>query len=1303
MKNFIIGLFTVLVSFVCTALGLSDSEAPFVWTNYPIDVPPGAVYALRQSPGGMAWIGSNRGLYTFDGFNAYAVADTTGYPFAAQVYAMIKEDNGAIWLGTNNGLFRYCPSDRLVHGVAGNFPNEIRAMLRDEEGRLWIGSLNGLYVYSPGDGRLRDMTSLIPHRAVYALLDSDIDGRIYIGTYDGLCRFDQHLESFENIPLTGVHGGDGNVFVNALAENLVRGEILVGTEGALLSFNPVSGVVGRLPALDGNSVKALAFDGNRMLAAGTDNGLYILADGRVKACCRHDSRRASSISDNVIWSLLFDRQGNLWAGTGSGLSIAGAESPVREISLSDLTGSGDGQTVFSIFRDSRSRLWLGGSNGIIQAPDGLTPGADVSHVRWHEASSERYPLAHNRVRAIAETSDGCVWVAGDGGLNLLDERTGRFRRLRVSDRTHTHNANWAYALAEDSSEHKLWVGSYLGGAFRLDMDLLEHGDGICVSDTVLTAEDGALANNLISDMVRDGDGALWVLLFRDGTLVRLDPSDGYKSRKVDILDAAGGWPTLICADSDGGVWVGCDGGTVVHVDKDGRTGKPVVFGRPHHPSGILYAMAPVGRELWVSTGDGVRTIDRSGSAVRLLPLPDRTYSSIYFDELTRTVLLGTTDGIVQADPRRIAARRHSHGVNVVKVTAGGRDVDPEAARVELPADKGVLAVELATFDFTPNKYERFAYRISPDSAWTLLPHGENEIVLSGLSTGTHLLEMRIGDDNSTAAALEVEMLPPWYLYTGFKVLWALLLAGSGFAIFYVARRRNIANLRRVERRNALAKAEERLNFLTNISHDLKTPLSMIIAPLSRVSTGTHTPAETGDAVATAYRNALRLNRLLSHTLESSRLDAATDSAARTKSTDITALVRGLFENCASAYPGCVFEFHAPDEAVIADVDAGKFESVVSNLLSNSIKYSPAGEARITGTLAVDDAAGRFRLTVADRGIGILPDQLPLIFDRMYRTPRGSDISEGTGIGLYLVKHFVELHGGKVSVESAVGEGSAFTVEMPLRAAGVIEPSRKVCRHPVPDMNRPRVLIVDDSDDALGFIGSLLEPEYQCAFASDGREGLELAATFRPDLIITDEKMPGMTGLEMARQLKSAPATASISIVLLTAMESNDLESRSVREGIDHFMTKPFEPAMLRAQVGRILRRKAEIRRGARIEELTAAGPVEAESESERTLAKVTAVVERNIDSSQLSVAFVCEQTGLQPKQLYRLMKKYVNLTPVEYIRKVRLDKAAALLEKGGLNVSEVMYRVGFNSPSYFSKCFVAQFGVRPAEYKERKA
>lgn len=1303
MKNLLNLLLIVLVSLTMPAVTLHAAPALSAWVNFTIDTPPGAVYALHQSPSGAAWVGSNQGFYAFDGFHAYPIPDASGHSFSAQVYAIVEEDDGRLWLGTNNGLFIYTPGERIIRPVDGDFPTEIRTMIADKSGRIWIGSLNGLYVYEPRTGNLVNYSDRLPHRAVYTLMDSETDGRIYIGTYDGLCRYDPQLGTFENVALHGARSSEGNVFVNALAERISQGLIYIGTEGALLRYYPESGRLEHITALDGNSIKALACDSHG-LAAGTDNGLYVINDKGETRCFRHDSRHPSSIADNVVWTLLIDNKDNLWAGTGAGLSISGPDSAVQEIALADITGTGGGQTVYSIFRDSGRRLWLGGSNGLILAPEGLSAEASPEEVRWYEPSSERYPLPHTRVRAIAESSDGKLWVAGDGGLNLLDEDKGQFRRLRIVDHSHRHNANWAYALAEDSTQGKMWVGGYLGGIFSLDIDSLESGRNTAHADTALTSEDGSLANNLISNIVRDSQGGIWGLLFREGSVVRIDPNKNCEIRRIDIRGLTGGWPSLITPDPDGGVWVGYDGGGVVRIDAAGQpVGAPVPVGRPHHPSGILYAIAPVGREIWLATGDGVYALDRDSHHTRLLPLPPKTYSSIYFDELTRKVILGTTDAIVLADPRRIASAGKGHGINIARVTADGKAIDLESDELELPAGTGAVTLELATYDFTPNSFERFAWRASTDSAWTLLPPGENALVLSGLPTGTHSLEIRAGDEEAPVKTLDIRILPPWYLSTGFKLLWVAIALGAVLAIFLLMRRRNIANLRRLERRNALEKAEERLNFLTNISHDLKTPLSLIIAPLSRVRTGEHPTAETLEAISTAYDNALRLNRLLSHTLEASRLDAATDSAAVMRPTDVTALVRGLVDNCASAYPTCRFSFHAPEgEAVIADVDTAKFESIVSNLLSNAIKYSPQGNADISLDLAVDNAKGCFRLSVSDKGIGIMPDQIPLIFNRSYRTPRGSDISEGTGIGLYLVKHFVELHGGTVDVESTVGEDSTFTVEMPLKASsGVVEPKRRTATAaPVPDSSRRRILVVDDNEDVLTFIGTLLEPEFQCAFASSGSEGLDIAGSFRPDLIITDEKMPGMTGLEMARKLKSTPATASISIILLTAMGSNELESRSISTGIDLFMTKPFDPAMLKARVESILRRKAEIKRAARIEEITAAKPVELESESERTLAKVTETVERNIASPQLSVNFVCEQTGLQPKQLYRLMKKYVNQTPVEYIRSVRLDKAAALLEKGDLNVSEVMYRVGFSSPSYFSKCFHARFGKRPADFRK---
>lgn len=1306
MKNNLLFLFILSLFAVRAAVAAPTPSEADSWTSYPLYNPPGIVYSLHQSPSGIVRVGTGEGLYSFDGYSACPASGTDGRPFVAQVYAIGEAEDGTLWLGTNNGLFYISPGrNAVVEKPEGDFPMEIRTLLRLGDGRLMLGSLNGLFAYDPSDGGIEDMSSRIPHRAVYALLNCKADGRIYIGTYDGLCRYDPESGTFENVALDPGAGHERNIFVNALTECPDGTCVLVGTEGALLRFNTADGTVATVPQLQGNSSKAMAYGPQGRLAVATDNGLFTISPEGEVTHSRHDSRRTNSLPDNAVWSLMYDGGGNLWAGTNGGLAIADAASPVRVISMADITLSGEGQTVHTILRDSRGRLWLGGSNGLVELPGGLTSGASPGQTRWHDTYSSSYPLIHNRVRTLLETASGELLLGGDCGLNILDEATGRFCNVRLADSLNTHNANWTYAIVEDTLHSRLWVGSYLGGVMKVDYPFA--GTRLVASEA-LNAEKGSLANNFISDMQPDAGGGVWVLLYRDGSLEYIESEGSRRNRRINVHEATGAWPVLISADPSGGVWVGLDEGAVVHIDSQGKIGSPVRFGREHTPSGTLYAMAQVGRELWVAAGDGVHAVSRDSGSARLLALPDYVYQSIYYDDLTRTVLLGTTDAIVQVDPRRLAARRGHRDIRIVRLRIGDEPIDvpsDEDTPVEVPYGRGALEVDLSTFDYTPNTFERFAYRVLPDGGWTLLHPNENTIALTGLPSGRHTLEMRIGDDDSTLRTMEVEILPPWYLSLPFKILWSVLFAAICFSVFFIVSRRQKATLQRLRRTNELAKAEERLNFLTNISHDLKTPLSMIIAPLGRVRSGEHSVSEVSEAIATAYNNALRLNRLLSHTLQSSRLDAATDSAAVTEPTDITSLVGGIFENFRSAYPACSLRFVAPadGEPLIAEVDHTKFESVVNNLLSNAIKYSASGKVDITGTLTRNVADGTFSLAVSDRGLGIMPDQIPLIFNRSYRTPRASDFSEGTGIGLYLVKHFVELHGGTVEVESEPGEGSTFSVTMPLKAAeSVLEPKTVVNQsQQVPDLSRRRVLVVDDSEDILRFIPSLLEPEFQCAVATNGPEALEIARSFHPNLIITDQKMQGMTGLELAQKLKTTPATASISIILLTANASNELESRSVRAGIDHFMTKPFDGAMLRAQVERILRRKDEIARAARIEEITTARPIEIESDGERTLARVTSAVEANIASQELSVAFVCDTTGLTPKQLYRLIKKYLGITPVEYIRNTRLDKAAELLKKGELNVQEVMYSVGFSSSGYFSRCFAARFGVKPGEYTGR--
>lgn len=373
----------------------------------------------------------------------------------------------------------------------------------------------------------------------------------------------------------------------------------------------------------------------------------------------------------------------------------------------------------------------------------------------------------------------------------------------------------------------------------------------------------------------------------------------------------------------------------------------------------------------------------------------------------------------------------------------------------------------------------------------------------------------------------------------------------------------------------------------------------------------------------------------------------------------------------------------------------KFESVITNLLSNACKYSREDSTVSCGVRRVDD---RVQIVVSDDGVGISEADQPLVFQRMFRAPATAKVKEGTGIGLYLIKKYLQMMDGEIELYSQPGQGTSFVVTLPTKEQP--DATSIVSGEGASD-GRPRILIVEDNPQISQFLADILGAQYCCLTADNGRTGLSLAASFLPDLIVTDELMPVMNGMEMARQVRKNPRLASIPIIMLTAKSDYLTESESARVGIDAFMAKPFEPDALMARIRQLLDSRASIRENVRIQAITEARPIEAESVPEKQLAQIAGIVEDNISDPDLNVSFVCEKSGIPAKQLYRLIKKHMAMSPLEYIRGVRLKKAALLLGQKRFTVAEVCYMVGFKTPSYFAKCFQEEYGVRPSEYGEQ--
>lgn len=1272
----------------CSASMLTG-ESGLAWKNVEVLGKRMSVYCIFKDSRGIVWLGTNNGLFFYDGVTTHAVnfTDWSRTP----VYSIIEND-GALLLGTSGGLMVFSfRTDGLEYLVPSNVLKEIRCMLPVGE-KLWMGSIYGMYVLDMKTRKLENVSKGLPHKSVYSIL-RDSRGILYAGTYDGLARWDSRDKTFKKVNLPVQAKSAGNIFVNCMLETADQQYIYIGTEGNLYRFTPMTGACESVPQISGNNVKCLAQSDDGHMFVGTDNGVFDIHDGNVTQY-RHDSREMQSLSNNEIWCLYSDRTGNIWAGHEVGFSLASSSNAIRTIKLSSLTGIGEGNDIHSMFRDSRGGFWINGTNGTIRL-------SANGRAEWYRASGKPHALSHNHIRGIKEDSDGNVWLCTDGGLNRYDG-TGGFDVFHVVDKNGKYASNWVYAFEEDGDN--FIIGSYLGGIHYVSKSRFDTHGGTVVADWSTNVNSPFfkksrlhLSNNLINKVIKDHYGNIWILCFDDNMLTEVRP-DGRVARH-DMTKAVGNSPNLITLDGRGRLWCAFKGGAAVF-DKN-REWRVVMYPKTDGDESAL-AIEKVGSGMWVSTVSNVWSIDGNTLKANLLPIPQKSYKSIYADDVTGKVYLGGNDEIIEVAPSLLDGKADKASIKMLLADVGDGILDirrliPRSDGLTIPYH-GNLTLIVSNLDYSPGAAQRYCYKLTKSRTdtvgkWIIMPEDFNTMSLSELKMGDYFILLKTVGTLELAFALPLHVEAPWPLSWWAFCLYFILIAVVMACIVFYMYRRNARLLREEERRKAFEGAERKLTFLSNITHDLKTPLSMIIGPVSVLKEKTK-DNDTRKSLETIYENAFKLNNMIHRTLEINSLEKNGENVLILSTFNVVDFCKNIFDSFKESYPQKKFIFYSSMQRLVLEADAVKLESIINNLISNACKYS---EDEATISCGINSADGNATITVSDDGLGISETDKPLVFQRMFRSPSTSKLREGTGIGLYLVKKYIELMNGKIELYSEKGQGTSFVVTIPLTEKDAGEHS---VTDDAIDVNnkKPKVLIVEDNGQISEFIKDLLTDEYTCLSAGNGRAGLSIAASFIPDLIISDELMPVMSGMEMIRHLKQNPRLANIPIIMLTANANNDIEKESVKLGVDIFMQKPFEPSVLLGRISHLLQMRSKMQEAIRIESITEVKPIEAESTVEKQLAKISKVIEDNISDPDLNVNFVCEKSGIPNKQLYRLIKKYMNVAPLDYIRNVRLQKAAMLLSQKRFTVSEVCYMVGFKTPSYFAKCFQEKFGVKPSQY-----
>ena len=772
-----------------------------------------SVCCFTQDSKGLVWIGSEKGLFSYDGY-ALQQHFTLGTSTNTRIYSGILVNNKYLYLGSDNGILIYnCVTDKYEK-TPSILPTDVRALSLSGQ-KLWIGTLNGLYIYDLLDHKVQRLDSKrykqLPNSTVYSILKTH-EGDMYIGTYNGLCYYSASHKSFFRIPLTQPHCN--NIFVNSLLEDNTRKCIWVGTEGALYRYDKLSHRIEEITQLSGNSMKSLALDGNGNLLIGTDNGLYVYTEHAPLQHILHDARNIHSLANNIIWSIFADRNQNIWIGTDYGISLFRYNKAFQYIPLPHITGVGDGNHFYSVFRDTHGYLWLGGTDGLLRVNDPLS--AKVS-VRWYRVGDPQSSLPHNRIRHIYEDSSHNLWVASDGGLNRYDYASEQFMRYNIVDSTNTLNSNWVYYVMEDDSG-KLWIATCLGGIFVVDKTKLLESKGYnYVADENISTRNG-LSGMFVNQIVSDARKNKWVLLYNVG----VDKIDAL-THKVHHIQLEGIRPNYIIRDHYGFIWIGYSGG-VLRVSPYNNQIHRVSFSGDNYNE--VLSMLDVNGKMWISTSDGLWVVDERTFDTHKVNISNQRFTSLYYDSAMQRIYMGGVDGIGVLELNFLSKNMSENPIMLTALYVNGSLYNPSdklsagvryTDRIELSYKQNNLSFEFSDLPYSFEEKNRFIYQLQGvDNEWVTLKTNTNKISYNNLDPGSYKLVIcRLGDNGKPTRvcySLDVKIDSPWYNNAFAKTIYILMFLTLIIWIINFMRMKTRLKMERTEKEHIMEQVKLKIDF-----------------------------------------------------------------------------------------------------------------------------------------------------------------------------------------------------------------------------------------------------------------------------------------------------------------------------------------------------------------------------------------------------------------------------------------------------------------------------------------------------------
>ncbi|WP_207436353.1 hybrid sensor histidine kinase/response regulator transcription factor [Sabulibacter ruber] len=1304
----------------------------------------GSVTSVAQDQDGFIWIGTKNGLSRYDGNSFRLYNHSNGKLGADDVSSVFVDSRGRVWAGTIEGLqllnkrtdrftsFRH--QERNLNSISSD---EITTVFEDSDKQIWVGTERGLNRFLEKDSSfVRYQTSAgLSHNSIKAIHE-DPAKNLWVGTFGGgLNKLERKSGRFvKSSPKTANGNSLSADFINVIS-SLSGTELLLGTSGdGLLVYNTRSGSLypffrqdTRWSAI--SIVRSIFKEKDGTIWVGTDgSGLLKISDShnglpKVEQFSKSTSVQ-NSLSSNAIYSVFADRQGNVWVGTAwNGINVLKREDDAVQFFYSDFKGLNP-TPVLSIYKE-QGKLWLG------------TDGNGLNIFNQQSAQVTLLPknkMGGDYVQLIRKRKAGGYFIGTfSDGLILANEKADSFQRLRhqVSDPTSLPYNDVRDIVEEENGN--FWVATWGGG-----LSYFDKATGTFNTYRKEPNNSFSLSSDNVTTLAEDGKGNLWVgtygggLNFFDISTKRFFP---VKSQQEDRVPLRAMNIVSMLKDSRGYLWIGTWGQGLNRFDPKNQ--KMVRF---HKLDGISEKTVTALVEdeagnIWLSTKNGILKYEyRTGAFQRIGSLKGSYHINSVFKAEGR-LYFGGNEGVVSFDPRKMSGAQEEPNVKFTGLKLFNKDVQVgdkdqildknilDEDYIELKHNHSLITFEFTALDFPFANYEYAIQLENFDQDWREIG-SQREATFTNLAPGSYTFKVKARVPGASwgekYAQIQVLVHKPfwktWWAFLFYFVVFSVLLYLFYRYTIHLEKLKNNLHLEKINREKEQELNNLKLQFFTDVSHEIRTPVTLIMGSINRITEA----GENGkpqEAVQELKKNSSHLLQLVNELLDFRKIDAAGIKLKASES-DFVTFVQEIYLSFSTLAQNrhIDYQFHSSQEQIDLWFDKEQMEKVVYNLLSNAFKFTDAG-----GTIKVEVVQNEHNviLTVEDTGKGISETKFRKIFKRFYQTDTGSSAAkDGFGIGLSIVKRIVKLHMGKIFVESEPGKGSKFSVKL-MRGESHLSPLQKVenleetehleqylvtgaqtkeVQIPTEEFKGATVLVVEDNADIRNYLLGLLAPSFQVLGASNGVEGFDLAISQTPDLIISDIMMPEKDGITLTRELKKDLRTSHIPVILLTARTSFIYRKEGLETGADDFITKPFSETLLKTRVVNLLRGRQALREKFQLEVLAEPKNLPVNSPDQAFMAELTAILDANLDNEELGAEFISRQIGISHSVVYKKIKSLTGLSLVEFVRDYRLKRAAQLLKDYELPVTDVCYKVGFSDRRYFSQMFKKKFGVSPSAY-----